>query len=84
MTQKCKRCLLYEAGEFNSFETVRDYISNLSEELKVSSEEYGKRLNACKKCDSLIAGMCLKCGCYVEVRAALRENSCPDFGNSKW
>lgn len=84
MHHKCKKCLLLEAGENKSFETVRDYISNLSDALKVSSETYRSRLDCCKNCDCLISGMCLKCGCYVEVRAVLKDKSCPDFNNPKW
>lgn len=84
MHHQCKKCLLLEAGENKSFETVRDYISNLSDDLKVSDDTYQSRLDCCKDCDNLISGMCLKCGCYVEVRAVLKDKSCPDFDDKKW
>jgi len=80
----CKRCLLYEAGERKIFETVSEYISNLDDDLKVNHCIYSERLNHCKHCDNLISGMCLKCGCYVEIRAILKDKSCPDFDNRKW
>ncbi len=64
--------------------TVKDYLSNLEDCLKVDDETYKERLRHCKKCGNLISGMCLKCGCYVEIRAALKDKSCPDYGNSKW
>lgn len=84
MSRICKKCLLFEAGEVNSYETVKDYLANLSQDLKVSDDVYEKRLEICKSCENLISGMCLKCGCYVELRAALRDKKCPDFDNIKW
>ena len=34
--------------------------------------------------DQLIAGMCRKCGCYVEVRAALKDSTCPHTEGRMW
>lgn len=80
----CKRCLLLEAGEKASYSTVSDYINNLDDDLKVSTKEYNRRLSFCKNCDNLISGMCLKCGCYAEIRAILKNKSCPDFDKKLW
>ncbi len=80
----CKKCLLLEAGEKASFNSLKDYILTIDDKLKVDNEVYVKRLNICKKCDNLISGMCLKCGCYVELRAILKDKSCPDFNNRLW
>lgn len=82
--EKCKRCLLLEAGEQASYKTVVDYINNLDDDLKVSPKEYERRLLLCRKCEFLIAGMCRKCGCYVEIRAILKDKSCPNFDNKLW
>lgn len=82
--EKCKRCLLLEAGEQASYKTVSDYINNLDDDLRVSSQEYERRLSLCKNCEFLIAGMCRKCGCYVEIRAVLKNKSCPNFDNKLW
>lgn len=84
MSNNCKRCLLLEAGEGASFKIVEDYIKNLDDELKVSPKEYERRLNFCKTCDFLISGMCLKCGCYAEVRAILKGKDCPNVDNRRW
>lgn len=84
MNNTCKRCLLYEAGEKKTYQNIQDYISTISDELKVSSEVYSQRLEQCKSCDNLISGMCLKCGCYVEVRAVLKDKRCPDFEKNSW
>ena len=71
--KKCKKCLLLEAGENKSYNTIKEDMKN-----------YKLRLEKCKKCDFLISGMCLKCGCYVEVRAALNDKHCADFNNKTW
>ncbi len=80
----CKKCLLLEAGEEKSFIGVKDYIDTIDNSLKVNDDLYLKRLSFCKECDNLISGMCLKCGCYVEIRAVFRNKSCPDFDDKKW
>lgn len=80
----CKKCLLLEAGEEKSFIGVKDYIGTIDSSLKVNDDLYDKRLSLCKECDNLISGMCLKCGCYVEIRAVFRNKSCPDFDDKKW
>ncbi|MDE6863660.1 MAG: hypothetical protein K2J41_04655 [Eubacterium sp.] len=80
----CKKCLLLEAGEEKSFIGVKDYIGTIDSSLKVNDDLYDKRLSFCKECDNLISGMCLKCGCYVEIRAIFRNKSCPDFDDKKW
>ena len=84
MIEKCKRCLLLESGEVDVYKTTAEYLSVLDEKLKVSDIEYQKRLKECKNCDFLISGMCRKCGCYVEIRAALKEKHCPNVDNNKW
>lgn len=84
MYHKCKKCLLAEAGENKAYQTVKDYLDNLDNTLRVDDEEYSSRLAKCRNCEYLISGMCRKCGCYVEIRAALKNKKCPDFDNCKW
>lgn len=84
MKETCKRCLLLQSGEADVYKTVKDFIENLDSELKVDESEYKERLSFCKNCDYLLSGMCLKCGCYVEIRAVLKEKSCPDTNDIKW
>ena len=81
---KCKRCLLTEAGENKSYTTVREYLDILDDSIKADDKTYKSRLDECKKCDFLISGMCLKCGCYVEIRAALKDKHCADYNNKIW
>ena len=84
MMKNCKKCLLLEAGENVTHSEIINYIQSLDKQLLVSDDVYNDRLGNCKKCENLISGMCLKCGCYVEVRAALKENDCPDYNNRRW
>lgn len=75
----CKRCLTREmAGQEEYFKNMQDYIEHLDENIKTEDGLYESRLSVCKSCDLLWEGMCRRCGCYVEMRAALRQNSCPD------
>ena len=59
------------------FRNMYDYIARIPAEEKVSEEEYERRLSVCKQCGSLLDGMCRICGCYVEMRAAMRIRGCP-------
>lgn len=78
----CKKCLMRDMMDKQEyFQNLQDYIDNLDPETKVSDEIYEQRLNVCIQCELLLEGMCRSCGCYVELRAALIKNYCP---NKKW
>ena len=46
-------------------------------------EEYERRLMLCDTCSFMRGGMCGRCGCYVALRAAKRQQYCPDV-HKKW
>ena len=50
----------------------------------MEEELYRQRLDACMSCDHLISGVCMKCGCYVEFRAAFKGMKCPNVKDRKW
>ncbi|MVX63820.1 hypothetical protein GKZ28_08945 [Clostridium chromiireducens] len=75
----CKKCLLDELFEEKEYQHLQDYIRNLDNNIKTEDEEYKKRLDVCKQCDNLINGMCKICGCFVEMRAAVKKNYCPNI-----
>ncbi len=78
----CRRCLTRElAGQEELYRSLREYIDNLDMDMKAPSALYEERLGACRACELLLQGMCRGCGCYVELRAAIAQNSCP-YG--KW
>lgn len=82
--RECKRCLLLASGDEVNYELVRQYIAKIRPEDKTDDETYTERLEKCKTCDNLISGVCIKCGCYVEFRAAYKNKKCPDVKNRKW
>lgn len=62
-------------GEY--FDQLHTYIAQLDEDIRTEEPLYQERLHVCKSCELLMDGMCRACGCYVELRAAIRENVCP-------
>lgn len=76
--RRCKKCLLREMADGEKlFESVRRMIEDLSDEERASEPVRKDRLAVCKACDRLLEGMCTACGCYVELRTAIIEQSCP-------
>lgn len=73
----CHRCLLREMDEDAYMQKLHRYIELLDNDIKTAREVYEGRLTVCKKCDYLEAGTCGACGCYVELRAAVKRNRCP-------
>ena len=55
----------------------------LDRKKKAEEKDYKERLGICMDCDNLINGMCKLCGCYVEMRAAVKKNYCPNI-ERKW
>lgn len=82
--RECKRCLLLQSGDEDNHKLVQQYIAKIKPEEKCDYDTYQKRLEMCRNCDNLISGMCIKCGCYVEFRAAFKNKKCPDVINRKW
>ena len=76
MEKPCRKCLLSEMDEAAFFETVQQYVDAIPPEQKTPEPEYRSRLEKCKQCSHLTNGMCVLCGCYVEVRAAKVVQHC--------
>ena len=79
----CRKCLLRDMDENEYFTNLYDYMDRIDEDLKAEDEVYEKRLDICKNCDNLLNGMCKICGCFVELRAVIKKNCCPDI-NKYW
>lgn len=78
MTEKiCKKCILEKIDPLGVLNSVRERVSLLSDDEKVSDEVYVSRLEICSKCDKLSLGTCAECGCFVEYRAAKNDLKCP-------
>lgn len=75
----CRKCLTRDmVGQEEYFANLHDYIRNLDADIKAPDEIYEARLSVCRECELLFQGMCRRCGCYVELRAAIGRNTCPD------
>ncbi len=79
----CRKCLLAEMDLQEVYQSVKEYVEALPVEKKADEAEYARRLEICKSCEKLADGMCVKCGCYVEARAAKKNSDCPDE-KDKW
>ena len=77
------RSFLEELGELRLLEQIRGTINAIPDAERADSDLYHERLSVCRSCEHLFEAMCVKCGCYVEVRAAYRDKYCP-LMESRW
>lgn len=81
---ECRACQY--TGEIHK-KAVEAEIKRLSQMKNVSlctEEELNRRLEKCSSCEYLdINNVCLMCGCYVQIRALLRDSRCP-AKNKSW
>lgn len=75
----CRKCLLSDEADKAAYATIKDYIDSLDPSRKVDDATYQSRLDHCRKCDHLHNALCVKCGCYVEVRCIKKLLHCPDL-----
>lgn len=76
---RCRRCLLEDMPSQAALAaSVKELVSLLPEEIRAEQQVTDVRLAKCRQCDHLYDGMCVLCGCYVELRAAKRKLKCPD------
>ncbi len=82
--RRCRRCFLYESGETDILEDIKRRIEKIPKKDKAPENVYASRLADCSNCEHLVGGVCMKCGCYPEFRAAFIKNKCPDVASKKW
>lgn len=80
----CRKCLLDEYDPDGAVKTVREIIAAMPLSSRTDESEYRRRLAACKKCEQLNEGVCGMCGCYVELRAAKKQQTCPHTIEKRW
>ena len=78
----CKKCLLMDVDERAYAEKIERILKVTEQSRKADKALYEERLAVCRGCEKLAAtgtetGTCLACGCFVELRAAIKENRCP-------
>lgn len=74
----CRKCLLADMDKQEVYESVKELVASIPDEKRADEETYSSRLSVCRECDNLSDGMCVKCGCFVEARAARKNAICPD------
>ncbi len=79
----CRKCMWTKEMLEKERIKLEDYIANIPEEDKVSSDEHERRLLICDTCPELRSGLCGQCGCYVAVRAVRKNGYCPHV-RRKW
>lgn len=82
--RECKRCLLKESSREDVYKSIQEILQKLSDAEKTDEQTYAQRLSACQGCEQLVSGVCLKCGCYVELRAAYKRQKCPHVKDRRW
>ncbi len=51
----------------------------------VNDNEYRRRMDICLKCDSCLNdAICMKCGCFIQLRALNEFRKCPHPDGDKW
>lgn len=80
----CRRCLLEDMeDERPAYRLIGEWLDALPPERRADEGARRARLNVCARCDELANGLCALCGCYVELRAAMRDAVCP-CAPAKW
>lgn len=77
------RCLLMESNQEEMSKTVEELVLLMPEDKKAAESTRRSRLEICRQCEHLADGTCARCGCFVELRAAVRAQRCPDVP-SRW
>ena len=72
----CRKCLEIPVSEQELAEILDRYLETLDDAVRVPPEVYEARLAVCADCASRVGYTCLKCGCYVQARAAKRSTAC--------
>src|SRR5262245_23885988 len=60
---------------WNLTQAVAAYVSDGCQ--SVTPDEYRNRLTICQSCPERSDNMCLKCGCYLPIKATVRAAECP-------
>ncbi len=82
----CPACFDDPALDAALAQNAAEYAQSLPEHICADEDEYALRLAACRACPHLSRGVCVKCGCFVIVRARRKNRGCPlaAEGASRW
>ena len=77
MPKPCTRCLLKDYSKEVYDKLIVEGLKALPPEDLTTEDVTSGRLEICLNCEKINQGTCLACGCYVEIRAALKAGKCP-------
>ncbi len=80
----CRKCLQDTIEESGLREYLDSYAASLPMEIRAPEAEYTKRLSLCEDCSHRIRFTCVLCGCYIQARAAKKNQKCPIPGAPRW
>ncbi len=80
----CRKCLMQEVEESQLREYLDNYAAALPDDKRAPEAEYTKRLSLCEECHHRIRFTCTLCGCYIQARAAKKNQKCPIPGAPRW
>lgn len=72
----CKKCLLRDLAVKDQ-KNLKKYLDAIKTQDRAPEVIYEARLVVCRECEKLKEATCQACGCYVELRAAVRHGRCP-------
>ena len=73
----CRKCELAKQYGGGLEEYLLRYLAQLTPEEQAEDVTYARRLACCGKCTWYGEHMCRACGCYVQLRAAVKGQNCP-------
>lgn len=73
----CRLCEIKEQISGTISDYADRYMELIREEDRASEEAYATRLEVCLSCEKRSEALCMACGCYIELRAAVKGNQCP-------
>ncbi len=72
----CKKCFLKDLSAEDQ-KNMQRYLDAVKKQDRTKDSVYEARLAVCSACEKLQDATCQACGCYVQLRAAVRHGKCP-------
>lgn len=73
----CRKCLLWEDMPENMTDYLENHMNAIPENARTAPALLDERLRVCDSCNMLLEGICRACGCYVYLRASVKNQHCP-------
>ncbi len=80
----CLKCHEFIDSSLELKEMVNNLINDIDKDNRCDESTYNNRLKICDKCESMVNSVCTHCGCFILVRAAMINQSCPKPFNDSW